>query len=90
MLVTDKGPQRQGLKEIGKVDDPSCGLRKTRHTCLYVHGWETEFELGGHGSRRMVTKSGVRRWRDFWHKGLGLVRRSQMYIDGEGRDWPGS
>jgi len=76
-LVTDKGPQRQWLKEIEKVDDPSCvcdGWTPQNAAHLFVcHGWETV--LGDRGNRRMEMKSGVRRWRGLWRERLGRIRR---------------
>jgi len=64
-LETDRGPQRQWMREIGKTDDAAAcvtdGHRKTQHTCTDVRGWE--MEKAGHANKRGATGSGVRRWR---------------------------
>jgi len=57
---TDKGPQRQWLKEMGKIEDPSCvcdGWTPQNAAHLYLC-------RGGRGNRRARTRSGVRQWRD--------------------------
>jgi len=56
-----------------KAESVMDGLRRTRHTCLYVHGWETE--EGGRGSRCIMTRSGARRWRDLCREELGMSCR---------------
>jgi len=62
-MVTDKGPQRQWLKEMGKVDDPSCvcdGWTPQNAAHLFACPWV------GDGVGRSWMRSGARRWRGLW------------------------
>ena len=60
-LVTDKGPQRQWLWEIGKVEDPQCVCDEwTAQNAAHLQQWE--MELGGQRSRCGMTRSGARKW----------------------------
>jgi len=68
-LETDKGPQRQWMREIGKTVDASCvcdasmaGHRRMRLIYICAHGWEMEWE--DRRNRRGRMRSGVQRWRD--------------------------
>jgi len=48
-MVTDKEPQRQWLKEVGKVEDPSCvcdGWTRQNVAHLYVCLWVGDGKVG--------------------------------------------
>jgi len=71
-LVTEKGPQGQRLKEMGKAEDPSCvcgGRRRMRHNCLHARG--SVMEGGDPGKWEVKMRSGARRWRGFCSEGRG-------------------
>ena len=63
-MDTDKRPQRQWVKEMGKTEVPWCvcdgWAPRMQHTSSAVHGLETGRD--GRGNRCGGTRSGVSRW----------------------------
>jgi len=71
-LVTDKGPQRQRLKEMGKTEDLSCmcdGWTPQNAAHLSRCPWVGMMEGGDPGRWQVKMRSGARRWRGFRSEG---------------------